>query len=51
MPTLLSGLPITEEEQEANDRHDPVMVLAVLVFLAVYMYLFTFASQSCARAS
>jgi hypothetical protein len=46
MPGLLSGTPITQEEQETNDRHDPVMVLAVLVFLAVYIYLFTYASKS-----
>ena len=46
MPGLLSGTPITQEEQEANDRHNPFVVLAVLAFLIVYIYLFTYASSS-----
>ena len=46
MAGLLSGTPITEEEQSANDRHNPFMVLAVFSFLALYIYLFTYASKS-----
>lgn len=41
MAGLLSGTSITEEEQSANDRHNPFMVLAVFSFLALYIYLFT----------
>ena len=32
MAGLLSGTPITEEEQSKNDRHNPFMVLAVMAF-------------------
>jgi hypothetical protein len=46
MPGLLSNTPISPEEQENNDRHDPVIIFAVLAFLTVYIYLFTYASES-----
>ena len=46
MSGLLSGITITQEEQQANDQHDPATVFSVLAFLAVYIYLFTYASQS-----
>ncbi len=46
MPGLLSNTPISPEEQENNDRHDPVIVFAVLAFLTVYIYLFTYASEA-----
>ncbi|MBT5261062.1 MAG: hypothetical protein HOL84_09395, partial [Nitrospina sp.] len=46
MASLLSGTPVTEEEQSANDRHNPFMVLAVLAVLALYIYLFTYAPKA-----
>ena len=46
MTSILSGAIINQEEQEINNRHNPLMVFAVLVFLAVYIYLFTYASKS-----
>jgi hypothetical protein len=46
MTPILSGAIITQEEQEINNRHNPLMVFAVLGFLAVFIYLFTYASKS-----
>jgi hypothetical protein len=46
MTSLLSGTPITQEEQQKNDHHQPLMVMAVFAFLLVYIYLFTYASES-----
>ena len=46
MTGLLGGTPISKKTQQENDRHNPVMVLAVLAFLLVYIYLFTYASKS-----
>jgi len=46
MTSLLSGAPITQEEQQKNDHHQPLMVMAVFAFLLVYIYLFTYASES-----
>ena len=46
MTGLLGDAPVSKKLQQENDRHNPVMVLAVLAFLVVYIYLFTYASKS-----
>jgi hypothetical protein len=38
---LLSGGPPTAEEQRNNNRHHPWTVIAVLLVLAAFIYLFT----------
>ncbi|MBT5868666.1 MAG: hypothetical protein HOH38_07505 [Nitrospinaceae bacterium] len=46
MASLLGGTPISRAEQEANDQHNPLMVLAVLAFLGLFIYLFTYAPKA-----
>ena len=41
MARLLGGRPITTEEQIKNDRHNPLVVAAVVGVLLVFIYLFT----------
>jgi hypothetical protein len=45
MAGLLGTGPVTPEEQLKNDRHHWAPVTAVLLFLAVFIYLFTYASE------
>ena len=45
MPGLLKSVPIDDELRRAHDRHRPLVVLAVLGVLAVYVYLFTQAAS------
>lgn len=46
MPGLLSGAPITPEEQERNNRDRPWVIPAVLLVLTIYIYLFTHAYEA-----
>jgi hypothetical protein len=46
VPGLLKSIPVDDELRLANDRHRPLVVLAVLGVLAVYVYLFTQAAGS-----
>ncbi|MEE3332353.1 MAG: hypothetical protein VX246_15910, partial [Myxococcota bacterium] len=41
MPGLLNSAPIDDELRRSNDRHRPLIALAVLGVLAIYVYLFT----------
>ena len=42
MPQLLSGIPLSDEQRKKNDGpHRPMVVLAVLGMLLIYMYLFS----------
>ncbi len=41
MPGLLRHRPVTDEQRRANDRHRPLVVVAVLGLIALYAYLFT----------
>lgn len=45
MPGLLRNVPITDEQRRRNDTHRPLVVVTVLLFLCVYMYLFTQIAQ------
>ncbi len=45
MPALLRSVPVTDEQRRRNDTHRPLVVIAVLVILCVYMYLFTQIAQ------
>jgi hypothetical protein len=44
LPELLTSSTVTDEQRRQNDRHNHVVVLAVLAVLCVYMYLFTSAA-------
>lgn len=41
MPALLTSSTVTDEQRRLNDRHSSIVVIAALVLLCVYMYLFT----------
>ncbi len=41
MPGLLKSVPVTDEQRRVNDRHSPAVVLAVVLVLGLYIYLFT----------
>jgi hypothetical protein len=41
MPGVLKTVPVSDEERRANDRHRASVVAAVLIVLAVYLYLFS----------
>lgn len=46
MPGLLSNIAVSDEVRRQNDRHRPLVVIAVLAMLALYLYLFTHAGDS-----
>ena len=46
MPGLLKSVPVDDALRSAHDQHRPLVVLAVLGVLAVYVYLFTQAASS-----
>ena len=41
MPGLLTSSAVTDEQRRQNDRHSHAVVIAILVLLCFYMYLFT----------
>ena len=45
MPGLLDNVPVTDAQRRANDRHRPLVVIAVLLFICIYIYLFTQAAR------
>ena len=45
MPGFLKSTPVTDQERRAHDRHSARVVVAVLMVLVAYAYLFTFASD------
>jgi len=46
VPGLLKSVPVDDALRSAHDQHRPLVVLAVLGVLAVYVYLFTQAASS-----
>ena len=45
MPSLLSNVPISDEQRINNDQHSPWVVALVLAILIAYAYLFTHAAD------